>query len=458
MPSPGYLSTPLTLLCDVGNNPLKSFIGAIAVSQLIHRVVKSTHPIFRQHQLGAVCGKVISSFENAHTTTSLSRRGSERLFGSQCPNTTRSATHLGGLGDTNGGDRHSGSNGSSKPFLGFSDSFTRYKGREKKRKSADPRYMITRGIPRLNTYHIYKLGLRDEGIDQLNFHSAQLGYLKLLQMGNADPYKTKAGNKYEVKPHPSQLGGRHSNPVVTTPKIALDFSGMTQQSASHNVAPNQGTAALTTRNQQLSRSSPRSICSFKWVAIEREIHKEPSITENTQIFVGERRKSREEMSRRKLSDAIIQSQAIQSQAIQSQGAKPKAGRVLTTGTRRKHRNVAFQLIRTTSHCSLDWFLKSTAGHPVATYKTRRLTKSNDAVTHASIATHSCSPSCNTIPPATGSSILRLVILSQAQRLPDATQAQQLIFHFHQLQAAVTIKFQILPVVGYSTVDSILGEI
>ncbi|KZV28103.1 hypothetical protein F511_17254 [Dorcoceras hygrometricum] len=89
---------------------------------------------------------------------------------------------------------------------------------------------------------------------------------------------------------------------------------------------------------------------------------------------------------------------------------------------------------------------------------RSLTKSNDAVTHASIATSSCSPSRNTIPPATGSSIHRLVILSRAQRLPDATQAQQLIFHFHQLQATVTIKFQILPVVGYSTVDSILGEI
>ncbi|KZV15935.1 hypothetical protein F511_08726 [Dorcoceras hygrometricum] len=38
---------------------------------------------------------------------------------------------------------------------------------------------------------------------------------------------------------PSQLGGRHSNPVVTTPTIALDLSGATQQSASPNVAPNQ---------------------------------------------------------------------------------------------------------------------------------------------------------------------------------------------------------------------------
>ncbi|KZV18222.1 recQ-mediated genome instability protein 1 [Dorcoceras hygrometricum] len=39
--------------------------------------------------------------------------------------------------------------------------------------------------------------------------------------------------------NPSQLGGRHSNPVVTTPMIALDFSGTTTQSASHNVALNQ---------------------------------------------------------------------------------------------------------------------------------------------------------------------------------------------------------------------------
>ncbi|KZV35540.1 hypothetical protein F511_18349 [Dorcoceras hygrometricum] len=103
-----------------------------------------------------------------------------------------------------------------------------------------------------------------------------------------------------------------------------------------------------------------------------------------------------------------------------------------------------------SRCSLDWFLKSTAGHPVATLKSRGSTKSNDAVSHASIATRSCLSSRNTIPLATGSSILRLVILSRAQRLPDATQAQQLLFHFHQLQATVTIKFQSYQSLGYST--------
>ncbi|KZV41880.1 putative leucine-rich repeat receptor-like serine/threonine-protein kinase [Dorcoceras hygrometricum] len=110
---------------------------------------------------------------------------------------------------------------------------------------------------------------------------------------------------------------------------------------------------------------------------------------------------------------------------------PKAGRFLTTGTRRNPRNAAFQLNQTTSRCFLDWFLNSPAGHPVATQ----------------------------FPPTTGSSIHRLVILSRAQRLPDATPAQRLIFpHYHQLQATVTIKFQILPVVGYSTVDSIFGGI
>ncbi|KZV17655.1 mediator-associated protein 1-like [Dorcoceras hygrometricum] len=93
-------------------------------------------------------------------------------------------------------------------------------------------------------------------------------------MGNTDPKRKSKKNKYEVKPqyeelskqlnmqhainqcyecmraikesdsetrsvNPSQLGVRHSNPVVTTLMIALDFSGTTTQSASHNVALNQ---------------------------------------------------------------------------------------------------------------------------------------------------------------------------------------------------------------------------
>ncbi|KZV22844.1 hypothetical protein F511_19436 [Dorcoceras hygrometricum] len=43
------------------------------------------------------------------------------------------------------------------------------------------------------------------GIDQLNLHSVQLGYLKILQMGNTDPKNTKQENKYEVKPQYEEL-------------------------------------------------------------------------------------------------------------------------------------------------------------------------------------------------------------------------------------------------------------
>ncbi|KZV49247.1 hypothetical protein F511_40118 [Dorcoceras hygrometricum] len=64
--------------------------------------------------------------------------------------------------------------------------------------------------------------------------------------------------------NPSQLGGRHSNPVVTTPMIALDFSGTTTQSASHNVALNQvvnqyANQAQDQSQQQANRFHSREI-------------------------------------------------------------------------------------------------------------------------------------------------------------------------------------------------------
>ncbi|KZV35766.1 hypothetical protein F511_33264 [Dorcoceras hygrometricum] len=82
----------------------------------------------------------------------------------------------------------------------------------------------------------------------------------------------------------SHLGGRHSNPIVTTPMIALDFSGTTHQSASHNVAPNQDSTqdlpsyagethgkdfSKSFEHQQLRASTPALIQGSKWVEIER---------------------------------------------------------------------------------------------------------------------------------------------------------------------------------------------
>ncbi|KZV56651.1 GHMP kinase (ISS) [Dorcoceras hygrometricum] len=154
----------------------------------------------------------------------------------------------------------------------------------------------------------------------------------------------KAGNKYEVKPQYEELskhqsaGGnhrsviigarqpitarwRHSNPVVTTPTIALDFSDTTQQSASHNVAPNQTTKnrAQNTRNahpkahasrrthaqtflksfevQQLRVSTSSAIQLLKWVANERAKQGKFSATKISKNKGWMRRKYREEMSR-----------------------------------------------------------------------------------------------------------------------------------------------------------------
>ncbi|KZV51436.1 hypothetical protein F511_20816 [Dorcoceras hygrometricum] len=47
-------------------------------------------------------------------------------------------------------------------------------------------------------------------------HSVQLGYLKILQMGNTDPNNTKAGNKYEVKPQYEKLSktANHEHAII----------------------------------------------------------------------------------------------------------------------------------------------------------------------------------------------------------------------------------------------------
>ncbi|KZV26313.1 hypothetical protein F511_21267 [Dorcoceras hygrometricum] len=90
----------------------------------------------------------------------------------------------------------------------------------------------------------------ETGIDQLNLHFVQLGYLKILQMGNADPNNTKlenntsksaSGNHQSVifrvhQPITARWYSDTTNQSVTTPMIALDYSGTTPQLASHNMA------------------------------------------------------------------------------------------------------------------------------------------------------------------------------------------------------------------------------
>ncbi|KZV25319.1 hypothetical protein F511_34265 [Dorcoceras hygrometricum] len=91
-------------------------------------------------------------------------------------------------------------------------------------------------------------------IDQLKFQSVQLGYLKILQMGDADPNNKKAEKEYEVKPQPvshhSSVVFRHSQSVGHPPMIALYLSGTTHLSVGHNVA----------LSQVLNRSMAQYVC------------------------------------------------------------------------------------------------------------------------------------------------------------------------------------------------------
>ncbi|KZV18975.1 xaa-pro aminopeptidase [Dorcoceras hygrometricum] len=76
----------------------------------------------------------------------------------------------------------------------------------------------------------------DEGVSYLVVD--RIGVTTAIYREEPD-YCNHGWSQAQVPASPSHLGGRHSDPIVTTPMIALDFSGTTQQSASHNVAPNQ---------------------------------------------------------------------------------------------------------------------------------------------------------------------------------------------------------------------------
>ncbi|KZV26605.1 hypothetical protein F511_35222 [Dorcoceras hygrometricum] len=144
-------------------------------------------------------------------------------------------------------------------------------------------------------------------------------------------WKSSVRDLQDPSAHHSSVVFRHDKSSVTTPMIALDFSGTTSQSVSYNVDLNQiltrhGTTIeasqllpdfenpsslrsepcssstslpklettrnahpetrtsrrtnelLCTKTQQLRTSSPTFIQGFKWVAIERATHNESSAT------------------------------------------------------------------------------------------------------------------------------------------------------------------------------------
>ncbi|KZV20946.1 hypothetical protein F511_38291 [Dorcoceras hygrometricum] len=248
------------------------------------------------------------------------------------------------------------------------------------------------------------MGLKETGIDQLALHSVQLGYLKILQMGNTNPNNTKAGKEIrgqasvrraiktsnhatcynrchemhegyqgrtarpvnQLEIHLSQPlyharcinRGNHrsvifrarqpitarwysdtTNQSVTTPMIALDFSGTTHQSASRNVALKSGHHQSVNQPQDqpsdvvFSKEHQNDAASLQQLTTD-------SLQNNQQLVV------------------LINSNDDVLHPLQELGVNSRHKAL--------NQNAAFQRIKTTSRCSHDWFLKPAAGHSAGT--------------------------------------------------------------------------------------------
>ncbi|KZV43753.1 hypothetical protein F511_43356 [Dorcoceras hygrometricum] len=189
--------------------------------------------------------------------------------------------------------------------------------------------------------------------------------------------------------------------------IALEFSGTTHQSLSHNVALNQildrtrqlhslgnrslrvssttteysyklksksskelgefsgSTGQGKSSNTATSQSSPRPIYRLQRVAIERGSHKEFIATNITQNNGGKRRQSAELgygeqlLTRRSLARNQYD---VASTNINDGVLHPLQELAVNSRHKALNQNAAFQLIKTTPRCSHDWFLKPAAGH------------------------------------------------------------------------------------------------
>ncbi|KZV43750.1 hypothetical protein F511_39502 [Dorcoceras hygrometricum] len=143
------------------------------------------------------------------------------------------------------------------------------------------------------------------GIDQLALRSVQLGYLKILQMGNTDPNNTKAGKEIRgqashlistsqishqaLQPHglsKTDLSG-FDNTAETPWKLksvqGINYKNNAQfnkRCLPRSLQQQRNYRLHGTKTQQLRTSSPTAIQSLKCVAIERAKQGEFSATKN----------------------------------------------------------------------------------------------------------------------------------------------------------------------------------
>ncbi|KZV57493.1 hypothetical protein F511_31869 [Dorcoceras hygrometricum] len=143
------------------------------------------------------------------------------------------------------------------------------------------------------------MGFKETGIDQLALHSVQLGYMKILQMGNTDPNNTKAGKQIrgQASPvsHHSSVVFRYDN---TFDHHSDDSVGLFRHHTSVALVATWLSIRTNkfhcTKKPATSRSSPKSFYSLNWKTIERVTLKEFSAIETIENEGWNQQKSREE--------------------------------------------------------------------------------------------------------------------------------------------------------------------
>ncbi|KZV29877.1 putative acyl-activating enzyme 1, peroxisomal [Dorcoceras hygrometricum] len=119
---------------------------------------------------------------------------------------------------------------------------------------------------------------KDAGIDQLNFHSVQLDYLVLLQMGNADP-----NNKSKERSTSQSAGGNHRS-VIIGARQPITARRRHSYSGSHRSDDSVGLFGHDSTVGQSQRGTQSGMLTQKLTLAEERTHRLFSKASNSSSF------------------------------------------------------------------------------------------------------------------------------------------------------------------------------
>ncbi|KZV53565.1 mitogen-activated protein kinase kinase kinase YODA-like [Dorcoceras hygrometricum] len=188
-----------------------------------------------------------------------------------------------------------------------------------------------------------RLGLKETGIDQLALHSVQLGYLKILKMGNTYPNNTKAGKQIRVQASVLQVyvGINNKGKAQNQEELLPSSSKLT------NEKPDQISQESSNEQQLCASSSIRSTATNKQLTDVAFIKEHQNDAASLQQLTTDSFQNNQQLVALNNSKDLVKDTSP----------------LLPTGEQKRYsQNAVFQLIKMTSPLISDWFLKPTAGH------------------------------------------------------------------------------------------------